>query len=93
MYLTPKVANGCHTPDFNRWHWFVGDSFIYPPQITGNDPRLEPTANSISKGKSSTSWHFENSSSRFMISVFWEELYGCPVETKIFETVKKQKQK
>jgi len=54
--------------------------------MTGNEPRYEPTAKSIAKGKSSTSWHFE-SSSRLMTSVFWAELHGYPVETNIVDTV------
>ena len=81
------MANGCHFPDSSLWHWFSDDD-PYPPQMTGNEPRLEPTAPEVVKGKSATSWHFELSS-RLMTSVFWGELLGYPVETNIVDTAKK----
>ena len=59
--------------------------------MTGNDPRYEPTASSIAKGKSPTSWHFEKSSRRLMTSVFLAELPGYPVETNIVDTAKKER--
>ena len=61
--------------------------------MTGNDPRYEPTAKSIDKGKSSTSWHFELSS-RLMTSVVCvAEFLGYPVETNIVDTAKEIKER
>ena len=37
------MANACHTPDSSQWHWFIDDP-LYPPQMSGNDLRLEATA-------------------------------------------------
>ena len=91
QYLWSKVANGCHIPDLSWWHWFSEYDPSYPPQMTGNDPRYEPTAKSIDKGKSSTSWHIE-SSWRLMTSVVCAaEFLGRPVETNIVVTAKKRK--
>ena len=87
------MANGCHFPDSSLWHWFSDDDPSYPPQMTGNEPRYEPTAEEISKGKSSTSWHFEKLSSRLMTSVVCvAELLGFPVETNIVDTEKKERE-
>ena len=59
--------------------------------MTGNEPRYEVTAESIAKGKLSTSWHFELSW-RLMTSVLCvAELLGAPVETNIVDTAKKRK--
>ena len=57
--------------------------------MTGNEPRYEPTAEEISKGKSPTSWHFELSSRLMTLVVCVAELLGYPVETNIVDTAKK----
>ena len=49
------LANCCHLPATNLWHLFTDDPDpdfppSVPPQITGNEPILEPTADEVAKG-------------------------------------------
>ena len=62
-----------------------------PPQMTGKEPMLKPTAPSICKGYSSRSLQVKPLLSIFMISVFEEETVGDPVDTKIRGTEKNKK--
>ena len=66
-------------------------AFTIPPQMTGKEPMLKPTAPYICKGYSSRSLQVKPLLSIFMISVFVEELLGFPVDTKIRGTEKKKK--
>ena len=50
------LANCCHLPATNLWHLFTDDpdpgplASVVPPQITGNEPILEPRADEVAKG-------------------------------------------
>ena len=66
-------------------------AFTIPPQMTGKEPMLKPTAPLICKGYSSMSLQVKSLFSVFMISVLVAELRGNPVDTKIWGTEETEK--